>query len=214
MKKLILLGFLLFSFCVKSQTFVKDIDRVAVVVIDYCVDKNGKRYNETINQEKTTYKDEGWKLGCLESFKKAQLVYPMKMTNDCWQHVYHFVNEELKTRSLPKNEQKKCKTFHKGKYKYHSPAYSNTKIIRRKNKQIEKSPDKDQRQVYKINWIDDHIYTLRSLKLPLEKDKHKIGKVVYVEIIEIIDEDTYVYKSYFKNDPNNKSITFGIISKL
>ncbi len=213
MKKLLFAGFIFISFYSHSQIFVNDIDRVAVVVIDYCVDENGNRYNETINQEESNYKDEGWQLGCLNSFKKAKLIYPMKMINDCWNHVYYFVNEELKTKTLTKSEQEKCKVFQTGKYGYHNPAYINTKIIRRKKRQIEKSPDKDQRQVYKINWVDNHIYTLKTLKLPLEKDKHKIGGLIRVEIIDIIDENTYMYKSY-RTDIEDKNIVFGLISKV
>ena len=66
-----------------SQVFVNDVDKVATVVIDYCVDGKGARYDVVVNQEQSTYKDEGWQLGCVESFKKAELIYPMKMTNDC-----------------------------------------------------------------------------------------------------------------------------------
>lgn len=136
----------------------------------------------------------------------------MKMTNDCWKHVYYFVNEELKIKSLAKDEKLKCRVFHKGKYRYHNPAYINTKIIRRNKRQIEKTEFKNQRQVYKIDWIDNHIYTLRTLKLPLEKDKHKIGGLIYVEIIDIIDDNTYMYKSY-RTDIEDKNIVYGLISK-
>ncbi len=49
MKKLLFFGHLIISFCSYSQTFVDDVDRVAV--IDYCVDKNGIGYDVSINQE-------------------------------------------------------------------------------------------------------------------------------------------------------------------
>jgi len=84
MKRFLFFGFIIISFCSYSQTFVDDVDRVAVVVIDYCVDNNGKRYDITINQEKSTYKDKGWQQGCLEHFKKGKLIYPKKMTYECW----------------------------------------------------------------------------------------------------------------------------------
>ncbi|WP_437395450.1 hypothetical protein [Flagellimonas lutimaris] len=196
-----------------SQVFVNNVERVGTVVLDYCVDDEGKRYNIVVNQEKSTYKDEGWQLGCVESFKKAELIYPMKMTNDCWQQVYYFVNENLKTKSLSEEEQKLCKAFHSGIYKYHNPAYINTKIVRRKKKQIEKTEFKDQRQVYEINWVADHIYTLKTLKLPLAKDKHKIGGLIKVEIIEVLNENTYLYKSY-RTDLEDSNTVYGLISKV
>ncbi len=213
MKKLLFLLFAIYSLTSYSQIFVNDIDKVAVVVIDYCVDEKGNRYNERINQEKSTYKDKGWQLGCLKNFKNSKLMYPKKMTNDCWNHVYYFVNEDLKTKSLANKEQEQCKTFHKGTYKYHNPAYINTKIIRRKKRQIEKSPDKNQRQVYGINWVDNHIYTLKTLKLPLEKDKHKVGRLIRVEIIDIIDENTYIYKSFITGI-ENPNVIYGLMSKV
>ena len=135
------------------------------------------------------------------------------MVNENWQHVYYFVNEKYKTKTLTAKNQEYCKVFHKGNYRYHNPAYINTKIIRRKKRQIEKSPDKNQRQVYKINWVNNHIYTLETLKLPLEKDKHKIVGLIYVEIIEVIDKNTYLYKCY-RTDIEDKNIIYGIISKV
>lgn len=210
-KYLNLFFFLGFIQITLSQTFVDDVDKVAVVVIDYCVNESGERYNIEINKEKTTYNNEGWKQGCLQHFKDASLIYPMKMVNECWQSVYYFVNSKYKTFELKESDKMKCKVFHKGEFKYENPAYSNTKIIRRKRKQIEKSPDKNQRQVYRIKWIKDHIYTLKTLKLPLEKDKHKIGRLIYVEIIEFLDENTYLYKAYEKGDDN---VIYGIINKV
>lgn len=205
---IILLGFVQTTF---SQTFVDDIDKVAVVVIDYCVNESGERYNIEINKEKTTYNNEPWKQGCLQHFKDGTLIYPMRMVNQCWQSVYYFVNSKYKTAELQASDKVKCKVFHEGEFKYQNPAYSNTKIIRRKHKQIEKSPDNDKRQVYKIEWIKDYNYTLKTLKLPLAKDKHKIGRLIYVEIIEILDKNTYLYKAYEKGDDN---VIYGIIKKV
>ena len=213
MKRLLFFAFIIISFCSYSQTFVDDVDRVAVVVIDYCVDENGKRYDITINQEKSTYKRDDWQQGCLEHFKKGELIYPMKMTDECWQSVYYFVNSKYKTQALPEDERIKCKAFHRGIYKYESPAYSKTKIKRRKKKQIEKAGLKGDRQVYKIKWIDDHIYELETIKMPLEKDKHKEGNIIRVEIIEVINDNTYLYKAIIPDKANDEYV-YGLITKV
>ncbi|WP_299157829.1 hypothetical protein [uncultured Tenacibaculum sp.] len=210
MKKFLFLSFIIISFSSYSQIFVNDVNRVAVVVIDYCVDENGKRYDIKINQEKSTYKHKGWRQGCIENFKNGKLFYPMKMTNKCWQSVYYFVNSKYKTYQLPEEERPKCKVFHRGKFKYENPAYSKTIMKRRKNRQIEKG-GLGGRQVYKIKWVNDHEYELESIKMPLEKDKHKEGNIISVEIIEILNDKTYLYKGHIKND---KNVVFGLITKL
>lgn len=212
MKKLLFcIAIVSFSFS-HAQIFVNDVDRVAIVVIDYCVDQDGNQYDFEINQEKSTYKNSSWQLGCLEHFKKGELFYPMKMTNECWQAVYYFVNEKYKTYELPKEDRKNCKVFHRGKFKYESPAYSETIIKRRKRNQIEKG-GKGGKQKYRIIWTDDHKYQLKTVSMSLEKDKHKIGNLINVEIIEIINEKTYLYKGYITND-TSINIVFGLITKI
>jgi len=212
MKKLLFFGFIILSFCSYSQTFVDEVDRVAVVVIDYCVDNSGKRYDITINQEKSTYKNEGWQQGCQEHFKKAKLIYPKKMTDECWQSVYYFVNSKYKTDELPEEDRVKCKAFHRGKFIYENPAYSETIMIRRKKRQIEKGGSGGT-QKYKIKWTDDHKYQLETIKMSLIKDKHKEGNLIEVEIIEVINVKTYLYKAHITND-NSTDIVFGLITKV
>ncbi|GGI57488.1 hypothetical protein [Winogradskyella haliclonae] len=197
-----------------AQIFVDDVERVGIVTIDYCVDNSGKRYDININQEKSTYKDEGWQLGCLDHFKKGYLAYPQKMINECWQSVYYFVNSKYKTHELPKEDYVKCKAFHRGKFKYESPAFSDSVIKRRKKRQIETGENiSGGRQVYKINWISDHEYTLDTRRMSLIKDKHKVGNFINVEIIEVINDNTYLYKAFIK-DKENDDIVFGLITKI
>lgn len=212
MKTLLFYILTIISFTSYSQTFVDDVDRVAVVVIDYCVDENGKRYDIVINQEKSTYKHQDWQQGCLEHFKKGELVYPMKMTGECWQSVYYFVNSKYNTYELPEKDRIKCRAFHRGKFKYENPAYSETIIKRRKNRQIEKGGISGT-QKYKIKWTDDHKYQLETIKMSLDKDKHKEGNLIEVEIIEILNDKTYLYKAYISNN-NNNDVVFGLITKI
>lgn len=49
--------------------------------------------------------------------------------------------------------------------------------------------------------------------MSLEKDKHKEGNLIDVEIIEILNDKTYLYKAYItKNDSTD--IVFGLITKV
>ncbi len=210
MKYLSLILFLVFNTSY-SQIFVDDVERVETVVIEYKVDEKGKRYDVAINKEFTTYLDKDWQLGCLDHFNNATMRFSMKMANGEWKNAYYFVNSKYKIAKLSEKDKTRCNVFRKGTYTYESLLFNNTKIIRRKRKQIEKSPEKDQRQMYKIDWLDDHIYTLTALKLPLEKDQHKIGRVIRVEIIEILDDNTYLYKSSSEDTPK---VIFGIIKKI
>ncbi|WP_299336647.1 hypothetical protein [uncultured Psychroserpens sp.] len=197
----------------EGQIFVDDVDRVAVVVIDYCVDDKGERYDMVINQEKSSYTHQGWQEGCLTHFKDAKLMFPMKMVNECWQAVYYFVNSKYKTYELPESDKIKCQKFHLGKYTYENPAYNDVIINRRAHKQIEKGGLKGDRQVYKIKWLADHIYELETIKLPLEKDKHKEGNIIRVEIIELINDNTYLYKAIFTNVEDSDYL-YGLITKI
>jgi len=194
-----------------AQVFVDDIEKVAIVVIDYCVDENGKTYNESVSNEKSTYTNEDWRLGCLESFKKAGLRQPMKMANQCWQYVYTFINSEYKTKKLAEEDKIKCEIFRKGIYSYDSKAYNQTKIKRKKRKQVEVSPIKNQRLVYKIDWPEDNVYTLKTLKVTLEKDKDKVGDTIHVEIIEVLDDSSYMYRANFIGDTK---YNYGVIHKI
>ncbi len=196
----------------EGQIFVNDVERVAIVVIDYCVDSSGNRYNLTINDEKSTYKDKDWQYNCMTHFEESRLMYPEKMGDQCWQAVYYFVNPKYKTYELPAAERAKCKDLHKGEFKYESPAYNQTRIIRRKHKQLELNPEKDQRQVYDINWLDDHVYTLKALKLPLAKDDSKIGRTIKVEIIELLNDSSYLYRASESDDDPN--VVYGVITKV
>ena len=215
MSKRILLSILLcLSYTIAtSQTFVEDVDRVAIVVIDYCVNEKGERYDIEINKEKTTYQNAGYQEGCMNHFKEGKLKLPMAMVNDCWQAVYYFVNSKYKTSELPEAQRIDCKTFHKGVYAYESPAYSETTIKRRKKRQIEVGGLKKDRQVYNIKWLDDHIYELEAVAMGLEKDKHKEGNIIRVEIIEIINTNTYLYKALFTTIEDS-NYAYGLITKI
>ncbi|WP_342872377.1 hypothetical protein [Psychroserpens sp. AS72] len=195
----------------EGQTFVDDVDRVAFVVIDYCIDSSGNRYNITINEDKTTYLKKDWQEACITHFKDAELPQSMKMLDRCWQIVYYFVNSKYKTYSLPEEDREKCTIFHTGEYRYIDSVHYDFKIVRRKNKQIEKSLLVKNHQVYAIQWLDDHIYTLETLKVTLEKDKDRIGDLMEVEIIELLDGDSYLYRATIKE---KETVFFGVIQKV
>lgn len=205
----VLLSFI--NLTIAQTTFVEDVEKVESIVISYKVDSIGKRYDLKIDEELTSFKNESWQQGCLEHFKNGKLKYPLRMLNEEWRAVYYFVNPKYKTSSLNEVDRKKCNRFKRGEYKYVSAAYNQTRILRRRTRQIEKGGYKDQRQVYRINWTEDHKYVLTTLKLPLAKDKEKIGRRIEVEIIEILDDNSYLYRSTAENTDH---IVLGVIKKV
>ena len=65
--------------------------------------------------------------------------------------------------------------------------------------------------VYKIDWLEDNIYTLKTLKVTLEKDKDKVGDTIHVEIIEVLDDSSYMYRANFIGDTK---FNYGLIHKI
>jgi len=196
---------------ISQVTFVNDVEKIEPIVINYRVNNEGIRENIEINNSLTTYKDESWQQGCIDHFKKGKLIAPLSMINEDWKAVYYFVNPKYKTKSLPIQDREKCKQFHTGTFAYGNITLSNVKIHRRKNRQIEKGGDKNQRQVYNIIWTDDHTYILETLKLPLAKDESKVGRIIKVEIIEIIDDNSYLYRSTVEEIEQE---VYGVIHKV
>lgn len=211
MSKFLLIHFIFFYQISLCQTFVEDVEKVENVVITYKVDSIGKRYDVKIDSNLTTYHNVGWQKGCLEHFMNGELKYPMRMLNKEWRAVYYFVNPKYKTSSLENKDIQRCKQFRKGEFKYVDPAYNQTRILRRRKRQIEKGGYKDQRQVYKIDWTDDNKYVLTTLKLPLHRDKEKIGNRIEVEIIEILEDNSYLYRS---SSSHSEKLIFGVIKKM
>ena len=195
----------------QSQTFVDDVEHISYVVLDYCVDAEGQRYDIKINQDKTTYHDEGWQQGCIDHFKKIDWT-PIEQANDCFIYVYEFINSEYEfyvhSPATDTEKQAKCKAFHKGTYKYQNPWFSNTKIVRRKHKQIEKNSTQEGNQIYGILWADDCYYTLEALKMPPVKGIHEIGTLINVEIMAVLNDSTYIYRS---ENYKRKRISYGVI---
>ncbi|MEH6659870.1 hypothetical protein [Leeuwenhoekiella marinoflava] len=211
MTRCTLILMLLFYQVALCQTFVEDVEKVENVVITYKVDSIGKQYDIKIDSDLTTYHNVGWQKGCLEHFMNGKLKHPMRMLNEEWRAVYYFVNPKYKTSSLKREDIQRCKQFRKGEFKYVQAAYNRTRILRRRKRQIEKGGYKDQRQVYKIDWIDDNKYVLTTLKLPLDKDKEKIGNRIDVEIIEILEDNSYLYRS---SSSDSDKLVFGVIKKV
>jgi len=49
--------------------------------------------------------------------------------------------------------------------------------------------------------------------MSLNKDKHKEGNLIEVEIIEAINDKTYLYKAHITND-DSTDIVYGLITKV
>ncbi len=115
------------------------------------------------------------------------------MIGRCGNLTFSFINPEFENLKLNENEIKECSKFRLGNYSYHHINHKETKIKRRKRIQKEKSFKS--RQIYSINWTSNSTYTLTYKRMSDDNLKTLIGKKIEVEILKLLDNDGYVYKS-------------------
>lgn len=208
MKKLLLTSFVLLSSILFSQNnfFVDDVEYINYVTINFCVDSSGKTENIKINKEFTDYKNEEIISLIISEVQELNVNETSKL-NKCFEEIYTFINEELQFSKVKENQYKNLERFKKGDFIYWSPKYRNTSIERYSNKQIENA--KESKSEYQINWVKPNFYNLKILKVRDSTFNYLIGETIDVEIIKVIDINSYVYKSTL----NGQEI-YGIIEKI
>jgi hypothetical protein len=110
---------------------------------------------------------------------------------------------------LNKDECNACEQFKTGIYKYKNVLYQDTKIKRKRK--VQREIFKGGKQIYFIKWLSDCHYVLTYKRMTEPRLKHLIGKEIDVEIIDFLDDGSYVYKSKANFE---EKIDFGIIKKL
>lgn len=189
----------------QNSYFVNDVKYVNDVEINFCVDSSGRIYNVKVNKDFTDYQNEEVIQEIVDQMKGLTLD-AVEFFNNCYDELFTFINDSLQISKVKEDDFKYLEKFRKGKFAYAAPRLSKIKIIRRKNKQIEKEEDGVYK--YEINWISPNLYTLKYLKIGNKDLDHPIGETIEVEIIRIIDEYSYIYKSTVKGIE-----LYGIIEK-
>ena len=218
MKNKLIITVLLFSFLscqeqkVELLNFVSDVEAVEYITLDICVDDKGASKSVHVDPEKTTYENEQWIDRILELYDRV--IYPEYKSNTCFGLTFQFVNENYEKISPSNIDCEKYDQFKTGEFKYDSKIYENTTISRSKDTQIKKNGDKE--TIYDIQWISPCEYTLTYRKVSEDKYSHLIGETIKVQIIDILSNESYVYRSSFHDktciDKTCSSIT--VIKKI
>ena len=194
---------------VQKKFFVEDIKSVEYVTVNFCVNDEAKISEVTIVGDKTTYENE-YNIGQLRQYLLGvQYHSDSKLKNNCYDSTFEFINSSYEKKSLNKEECNSCEKFKTGLYEYKHVLYKDTKVKRKKK--IQREVYDGGKQIYSIKWISDCHYVLIYKKMTEPRLKHLIGKKIDVEIIDVLEDGNYVYKS--KANFEEKT-DFGIIKKI
>lgn len=194
---------------VQKNFFVEDANGVDFVRVSYCVNNEAKIDEVKVIPEMTTYKNniviEELKIYLLS----IEYYSDSKLKNNCYKTTFTFINSKYEN-DLENNKKLKIKSSYlKGNYKYKNPVYQGTKIKRGKRKQREIGVK--YKQIYFIEWLSDIKYKLVYKRMTEKRFKHLIGNEIIVNIIDILPDNSYVYKA--KAD-QNQSAVYGVIKKV
>lgn len=193
---------------VQDEFFVNDVDNIDLLTVNFCVDNYGKTSSVTVIPEKTTYKNQE-NIKKVVEYRKSIEYYPnSKLRNNCYDYIFKFINSKFKDKKLDNSKISKCLEFKSGTFKYNDGSYSDIIIERDEKFQIEKNQSDFSK--YKIEWTDETNYILTYLEVSNKNLDSLIGEKIYVEIIDILEDGSYVYKSNLLN----RTLITGIIKRI
>ncbi|UNY99871.1 hypothetical protein MQE36_05860 [Zhouia spongiae] len=194
---------------VQKKFFVEDVKSIEYVTVNFCVNDQAKISEVTIVADKTTYENE-YNIEQLRQYLLGVQYYPdSKLKNNCYDSTFEFINSSYEKKSLNKNVCDACKKFQNGHYKYKHVLYKDTKIKRKRK--VQREIGIEDKQIYYIKWLSDCTYVLTYKRMTEPRLKHLIGKEINVEIIDILDDGSYVYRSIANFQ---EKTDYGIIKKM
>jgi len=193
---------------IQQTYYFNDVDVVEFLTLNFCVDDNGNTKKVAIVPEKTSYKNEKNIKSIIEIRQNLKQDSNSKLKNNCFDYTYEFVNSKYENKHLDESKHKDYENLKEGFFKYNSIVNPNIIIERNKDIQIEKS-DKWIAK-YKIEWPNEKEYILTYLEINDDRHKYLIGEKIYVEIIDILENGDYVYKSNLLD----RTFNVGVISKI
>lgn len=194
---------------VQKKFFVEDVQSVEYVTVNFCVDFEAKISEVTIVTDKTTYKNE-YNIEQLRQYLLGIQYYSdSKLKNNCYDSTFEFINYEYEKKRLNQEECNACDKFQTGLYEYKHVLYKDTKVKR--ERKIQSEVFKEGKQIYYIKWISNCHYVLTYKEMSEPSLKHLIGKEINVEIIDVLADSSYVYKSKASFE---EKIDYGIIKKI
>ncbi|MDY8135457.1 hypothetical protein [Aquimarina sp. 2201CG5-10] len=178
---------------VQKKFFVKDVESLEYVTVKFCVDNEAKISEVTIVEESTTYKND-YNIEQLRQYLLGIQYYEdSKLKNNCYNSTFEFINEKYEKKHLNEVECKACEKFKSGLYRYKHVLYRDTKIKRKRK--IQREIGKEDKQIYFIKWLNNCTYILTYKRMSEQRLKHLLGKEIHVEIIDVLDNGDYLYRS-------------------
>ena len=194
---------------VQKKFFVEDVESLEYVTVKFCVDNEAKISEVTIVEEKTTYKND-YNIEQLRQYLLGIQYYEdSKLKNNCYDSTFEFINTKYEKKHLNEAECKACEKFESGLYRYKHVLYRDTKIKRKRK--IQREVGKEDKQIYFIKWLNNCTYVLTYKRMSEQRLKHLIGKEIHVEIIDVLDNGDYLYRS--KANFEDK-VDYGVIRKV
>lgn len=125
-----------------------------------------------------------------------------------YDQIFTFINLNLKDAHINETEFDELQKFRTGNFQYGDLNYKDVNIYRTENFQIEEFQGKVSK--YNIEWVKPNFYILTYLEVSKKEYKYLLGEKINVEIIKVIDANTYVYKSNLLN----RTFIIGIMKKI
>lgn len=194
---------------IQKKFFVDDVKDIEYVTVNFCVNEDAKISKVTVIKDKTTYGNK-YNIEQLCQYLLSIQYYPnSKLKNNCYDSTFEFINYNYQNKKLNESECNACDKFKKGIYTYKNILYRDTKIKRRRK--IQREIGKKDKQIYFIKWLNNCTYVLIYKRMTAPRLKHLIGKEIHVEIIDVLDDKSYVYRS---KTNFNKKVDYGVIKKI
>ncbi|WP_229720526.1 hypothetical protein [Winogradskyella helgolandensis] len=176
-----------------TRYFIEGVEIVDYVTLEICADSINGINNVELIAKKTTHKNQANIDQLVDYIKSFDYPKDGPLIGRCGNLTFSFMNPEFENLKLNENEIEECSKFRFGNYSYHHINHQDTKIKRRKKIQKEKSYKS--RQIYSINWTSNSTYTLTYKRMSDDNLKNLIGEKIEVEILKLLDNDGYVYRS-------------------
>lgn len=194
---------------IQDQFFVDDVESIAYITMNICEDANAKVSSVTLVKEKTTYANDLYIKYLRKELLSIQFYSNSEFKNTCYDVTFSFVNSKYKEKKLNDEECNACAKFKKGRFKYENVMLNN--IIIDRNRSVQKETTEEGKSVFSVEWISDCSYILTYKKSTYPRRKHLKGEQIYVDIIDVLEGDRYVYRAEFSF--KNKKY-FGVLKRI
>lgn len=194
---------------IQDQFFVNDVENIAYITMNICEDADAKISSVTLVEAKTTYANDSYIQHIRKQLLGLQFYPDSKFKNTCYDITYSFINNKYKKKKLNEEECNACVKFKKGRFTYENPMLS--EILIERNRKVQKEIYKEYKSVFSIEWISNCSYIMTYKKSTRPRMKHLKGEQIYVDIIDVLEDGSYVYRS---EASFRKETYFGVLKKI